>query len=137
MNLNDTAIISKLVRTLFPVASINNIKIKITCYRVMVNGCIWEWISVENACWVSQWFIKFWKAWHKWKAWQKLSLNSGLKNFLLNIISTKYSPNILLNQGHNIIHEHDQRLCSNNPKKEQIEVDISLKGNKLARFENS
>lgn len=42
MNLNDTAIISKLVRTLFPVASTNNIKIKITHQRVIEHGCNWE-----------------------------------------------------------------------------------------------
>ena len=48
-----------------------------------------------------------------------------------------HAPNILLNQGHNIIHEHDQRLCSNTLKRNKLKVDISLKGNKLARFENS
>ena len=32
----------------------NHIIIKITCHRVMENGCIWEGISLMNAS-VSQW----------------------------------------------------------------------------------
>ena len=31
----------------------NHIRIKITRHRFMENGCIWEWILLMNACWVS------------------------------------------------------------------------------------
>ena len=40
---------SELARTLFPVESINNIKITITRLRVIGDGCIWERISLMNA----------------------------------------------------------------------------------------
>ena len=35
------------------IVATNNIKIKIT-HRVVGDGCIWEGISLMNACWVSQ-----------------------------------------------------------------------------------
>ena len=44
----------ELTETLFPVESTNNIKIKITHRRVIGDGCIWERISLMNACWVIQ-----------------------------------------------------------------------------------
>ena len=45
-----TVTISKLVRSLFPTESANNIKIKITHHRVIRDGCIWEGTSIRNAC---------------------------------------------------------------------------------------
>ena len=45
---------SELARTSFPFESTSNIKIKITCYRVLGDGCIWEEISLMNTWWVSQ-----------------------------------------------------------------------------------
>ena len=36
------------------VAIYNNLKIKIICHRVIRNGCIWEGISLMNACRQSQ-----------------------------------------------------------------------------------
>ena len=39
-----------LARTLFPVKSTNNIKIKIPHHRVIGDGCIWEGISLMKAC---------------------------------------------------------------------------------------
>ena len=44
----------ELTETLFPVESTNNIKIKITHRRVIGDDCIWERISLMNACWVIQ-----------------------------------------------------------------------------------
>ena len=49
--------------SLFPVECTNNIKIKMTCHRVIGDGCIWEGILLMNA-WMlavsfSQWTIKF------------------------------------------------------------------------------
>ena len=35
--------------SLFPVESTNNIKIKMTCHRVIRDGCIWEGILLMNA----------------------------------------------------------------------------------------
>ena len=40
----------ELARTLFPVESTNNIKSKITHHRFKGAGCIWERISLMNAC---------------------------------------------------------------------------------------
>ena len=50
---------SELTRTLFPVESTNNTKIKIRHRRVIRDGFIWEWMSLMNVCWVSQCSIKF------------------------------------------------------------------------------
>ena len=48
-----------------------------------------------------------------------------------------HAPNILLSQRHNIMHKDDQGLCRNTLKRNELEVYISLKGNKFACFANS
>ena len=45
---------SELGRTVFPVESTNNIRIKVTYLRVMGDGCIWKRIELMDACWVSE-----------------------------------------------------------------------------------
>ena len=52
MYVNQTSLKHK--RTLFPVESKKKKKIKIACHRVIGDGCIWEGISLTNACLVSQ-----------------------------------------------------------------------------------
>ena len=41
-------------RTLVSVESTNNIEIKVTRYRVIGDGYIWEGISLINPCWASE-----------------------------------------------------------------------------------
>ena len=53
-NILETKVPSGLAWTLFPVESTSKVKIKITHHRVIGDGCIWEGISLINACWVSQ-----------------------------------------------------------------------------------
>ena len=43
-------IASELARTLFPVKSTNDIKIKITHHKVIGDECIWEEMPLMNAC---------------------------------------------------------------------------------------
>ena len=50
----------KLTRTLFPVESTNNIKIKISYHRDEGDGCILEKISLMNAVRVSQQVLYKW-----------------------------------------------------------------------------
>ena len=45
---------NELARTLFPVESTTNIKIKRAHHKIVGDGCIWEETSLMNDWWVSQ-----------------------------------------------------------------------------------
>ena len=54
LKLKSYSLYIELTRILFPAESTNDIKIEITHHRSIEDGCIWEEISLMNACWVSQ-----------------------------------------------------------------------------------
>ena len=88
----------------------NHIKIEITRYRVMENGCIW----VINACWVSQWVfyqvlnpvwcvfkerrLKRW-CYYMWNAWYKTIVKFTTEK----ICAHFYHPTVILWEGHKIL----------------------------------
>ena len=58
LKLKSYSLYIELTRTLFPTESTNDIKIETTHQRSIEDGCIWEGISLMNACWaVSQFSI--------------------------------------------------------------------------------
>ena len=88
---------SELARILFPAESTNNIKFKITHYRDIGDGCIWEVISLMNTCWFSVLSLNF-----KCSQWWCVKIKENVQ-WRSNISFKKDTEKVVLLQVKNLI----------------------------------
>ena len=119
----------------------NHIKIKTNHFRFTENGCIWEGMSLMNACWVSEFYqvlkaVQWWCVWRKCLMEKKYVKKETEKIDLLQVKDLihiiVYHPPVILLRGApplNIANGHQVR--------NKLRVYISLKENKVTCFANS
>ena len=157
---------SELGRTVFPVESTNNVRIKVTYLRVMGDGCIWKRIELMNACWVSQSVIvqchqiliiftddlvfKMWRIMEKWYFtwkwyWKGCTITNKKwdKNYCQILDWKNFVQIFIMHQTSFWMFEWreilrmNKRLCNSTVLRICLKVYISLKDNKLTSFANS